>query len=639
IITFDQFEFDRRTGELKSGGTRIRVPSQSIEVLCALLEGGGDVVTRDELRQRLWPADTFVDFEHGLNSAVRRLRDALGDSADKPKYIETLPRRGYRYIGARPADIETPFESAPAPALTPPQASTENRRSALAGSANERPRQTRWLWLTIGAGATALAVGAGALVVQSTLGQSGREAEWSAPVRLTFDDGLQTEPSLSADGQSVAYTAGFGGNFDIWTRRIAGGNPVQVTAAPADDWQPDWSPDGESLVFRSERGGGGLFVVPATGGAEEKVADFGFRPLWAPDGKHIVFARSILAVASSSLCVTSLDGRTPRDLPLEVPGAFGWHADSRHILLLTSLAGPFIPQARTIDIQEGHWTNWTVHQAVAQRFLATKLWIPGGETIRWSHGGDVIFFIGDVQGFRSLWRLDVDEKAHEITNGPYRVTPSVEANNFSLSRDGSRLVFGASNRAARLWSYLLDKTGRPRDGSQTAITPEAVHAVSPDLTLDGDRLVFTLARPGSRLRRELVTRQLSTGREQTLRVLDDDRGAIWFPRWNRDGTRLSYTVVTRRSATIAEQQMLLFDPASNRETALTSPTSADTIELGNNWTPDDHFIVSSSSRYRPGQSAIALLRLSDAPTAEKSARIITASAQISLNQASMSPDG
>jgi Tol biopolymer transport system component len=207
------------------------------------------------------------------------------------------------------------------------------------------------------------------------VGHGGRQPGWSGPVRLTFDDGLQTEPSLSADGQTVAYAADVGGNFDIWTRRLAGGNPVRVTTAPADDWQPDWSPDGETLVFRSERGAGGIFVVPATGGAEEKVVDFGFRPLWAPDGKHIVFARSILTGANSLLCVITPDGQTLRNVPSEVPGAFGWHADSRHIFLLTSLAGPFIPQARTIDIQEGHWTNWTVRDDVARRFLATKLWV------------------------------------------------------------------------------------------------------------------------------------------------------------------------------------------------------------------------------------------------------------------------
>jgi DNA-binding winged helix-turn-helix (wHTH) protein len=96
-VRFGAFELDRRSGELRKGRTRLKVSPQSIEVLKALVERPGDLVTRDELKDRLWPADTFVDFEHGLNTAIRRLRAALGDSAHTPRLIETLPRRGYRF--------------------------------------------------------------------------------------------------------------------------------------------------------------------------------------------------------------------------------------------------------------------------------------------------------------------------------------------------------------------------------------------------------------------------------------------------------------------------------------------------------------------------------------------------------------
>ena len=97
-VRFGAFELDPRTGELRKAGVRINLPEQPFQVLRALLDHPGDLVTREELRQRLWPAETFVDFEHGLNAAVRRLRDALGDSADVPRFVETLPRRGYRFI-------------------------------------------------------------------------------------------------------------------------------------------------------------------------------------------------------------------------------------------------------------------------------------------------------------------------------------------------------------------------------------------------------------------------------------------------------------------------------------------------------------------------------------------------------------
>jgi TolB-like protein/DNA-binding winged helix-turn-helix (wHTH) protein len=98
LVRFGAFELNLSTGELRKGGVRINLPDQPLQVLKTLLDRPGDLVTRDELRQRLWSAETFVDFEHGLNAAVRRLRDALGDSADVPRFIETLPRRGYRFI-------------------------------------------------------------------------------------------------------------------------------------------------------------------------------------------------------------------------------------------------------------------------------------------------------------------------------------------------------------------------------------------------------------------------------------------------------------------------------------------------------------------------------------------------------------
>src|SRR4051812_33494660 len=95
---FGLFEFDSRARELRKGGIRIRLQDQPFETLAMMLDRPGEAVTRDELRQRLWPAGTFVDFEHSLNAAVKRLRAALGDDAKAPRFIETVPRRGYRWM-------------------------------------------------------------------------------------------------------------------------------------------------------------------------------------------------------------------------------------------------------------------------------------------------------------------------------------------------------------------------------------------------------------------------------------------------------------------------------------------------------------------------------------------------------------
>src|SRR5246127_4712435 len=99
VISFGPFEADLQTQELRKHGVRLRLPGQSFQVLRMLLERPGSLVTREELQKTLWPSDTFVDFDHSLNAAVNRLREALGDSADEPSLIETLPRRGYRFIG------------------------------------------------------------------------------------------------------------------------------------------------------------------------------------------------------------------------------------------------------------------------------------------------------------------------------------------------------------------------------------------------------------------------------------------------------------------------------------------------------------------------------------------------------------
>src|SRR4051812_9460145 len=98
MYRFGVFEADEESGELRKQGRPLKVRGRPFDILIALLRRPGAVITRDDLRNQLWPADTFVDFDHGLNSAVNRLREALGDSADNPRFIETLPKKGYRFI-------------------------------------------------------------------------------------------------------------------------------------------------------------------------------------------------------------------------------------------------------------------------------------------------------------------------------------------------------------------------------------------------------------------------------------------------------------------------------------------------------------------------------------------------------------
>jgi TolB-like protein/DNA-binding winged helix-turn-helix (wHTH) protein/Tfp pilus assembly protein PilF len=164
-LRFDEFEIDLRSGELWVRGKRVRLQDQPFQVLSVLLEWRGEIVTRDELKQILWPADTFVDFDDGLNTAIRKIRDALGDSAEKPRFIETIPRRGYRFVG-RLADVRPPVvpllaeESKESPEQKNAGLSTSDS-AVLATQKAFLPRH----WRVLLAGVAALAVFFVALVI------------------------------------------------------------------------------------------------------------------------------------------------------------------------------------------------------------------------------------------------------------------------------------------------------------------------------------------------------------------------------------------------------------------------------------------------------------------------------------------
>src|SRR5438093_2306629 len=132
IMRFGGFELEPRIGELRKHGVKIRLQGKPLQVLQALVERPGEVVTREELQHRLWPSDVFVDFENGLNTAANRLRIALGDSADKPRYIETLTRTGYRFIAPIEVVAEPAVSNGETPPRTMPRASMSTLIAAMA---------------------------------------------------------------------------------------------------------------------------------------------------------------------------------------------------------------------------------------------------------------------------------------------------------------------------------------------------------------------------------------------------------------------------------------------------------------------------------------------------------------------------
>jgi DNA-binding winged helix-turn-helix (wHTH) protein len=324
LVRFGTYEVDLPAGELKKCGVKLKLSGQPFQVLAILLEQPGTIVTREELQKRLWP-DTFVDVDHNLNTAINKIREVLGDSAESPRFVETVPRRGYRFIA--------PVEGA---GVGKTQAEVLN-----SGMAKPAAPQSRALRVSMLIGACVLLAGTGFLMYKR---QHVSGPPRQRPLtRVTFDDGLQSTATWSPDGRFIAYSSDRGGKFDIWVQQVSGGDPVQVTKRPGNNLQPDWSPDGKYIAYRSEEGEGGLFVVPALGGEgqEKKIVSFGYLPRWSPDSSQILFQTHFGPLPIESLnrfYVTQLDGTPPREVLVEFfakyklsPGSAVWHPDGKRI--------------------------------------------------------------------------------------------------------------------------------------------------------------------------------------------------------------------------------------------------------------------------------------------------------------------
>ena len=155
--------------------------------------------------------------------------------------------------------------------------------------------------------------------------------------RITYDEAaLPRDAAWSPDGEWVVYANDRAGNADLWKQRPGDPDPVRLTTSEVNESQPHWSPDGRSIVFRSERDGGGLYVIPASGGIERLISTFGHEPVWSPDGTQILFKRSVVLPDLPTIYVAGLDGKPPRPVRPDVLGEFSalhaaWHPDGRRI--------------------------------------------------------------------------------------------------------------------------------------------------------------------------------------------------------------------------------------------------------------------------------------------------------------------
>src|SRR5271170_6951935 len=253
ILRFGVFELDRDAMELRRNGAPIRLQEQPLRVLAALVERPGEIVTREELQQRIWGKDTFVDFEQSLNKAVNRLREALNDEAGQPRYVETVPRRGYRFIAPVTGLNST---EQPRPPVLPGSVSDAKPAADLGyapGSiSGARPaavlaKKRGWLALGLSAGVILLAAISAWFWTHSVPAKTaGRSL-----TRLTTN-GTSFDPAISHDGKMIADAAAVGGfNKDIWVQQVAGGKAIHITHEKEGAVAPAFSPDGSQIAYES----------------------------------------------------------------------------------------------------------------------------------------------------------------------------------------------------------------------------------------------------------------------------------------------------------------------------------------------------------------------------------------------------
>jgi serine/threonine protein kinase/sugar lactone lactonase YvrE len=465
---------------------------------------------------------------------------------------------------------------------------------------------------------------------------------------VTIGSGLQLGATWSGDTSFIAYSSDQGGNFDIWVRSVDGGNPFQVTHSPAHDWQPDWSPVSNTIVFRSERDGGGLFIVPSLGGNERKIASFGYRPRWSPDGSKILFlgpGQRLYDFPKMYLIAPGDDA--PREIPTSFSNAeegikgssVAWHPDGQRVSFLSTdrtfwtvpiAGGAPVKSERTAKVEK------------QLKEVAVEL-----GNFRWSRSGKFLYFEGTARGVLNLWRVKVDPESLRWIDGPDRLTTGPgQDTDIALSPDGKKIAFTAIKQDTRIWLMPFDSiAGHIKDNGQ-AITDAGMDAWFSDLSPDGKKLVF--ASQGDGIGKQVLKeKSLSDGVERVLAGNDDSYR--FFPRWSPDSTRIAYSrfrALTPQSDGEAnppqgankEGPIVILDMLSGQEELLTS--QGQWLDYMYDWSPDGKLVLASSNRRtREERWEVCLFPVSAAPQAEMEMRFVASDPQNSLWTPRFSPDG
>lgn len=467
VVRFSVFELDLRSGELRKSGMRVTLQDQPLEILKTLLERPGDLITREELHQRLWHDETFVDFEDGLNAAMRRLRDALGDNATTPRFVETLPRRGYRFIAPLSGTTERPVSSG-----GPAQQPSRGVAAALAGASWRRV--VPWLL-------AAVVIVTASVMNWAHLRGTPRQ---QPTIRFAIDThrlavlGAGPAVALSPDGMSLAYVVGDSDWGQLYLRRL---NSLESTAvAGADQMKsPFFSPDGQWLAFFTR---GTLQKVSLGGGSPSTVCTLPTidAPLirggsWGDDG-------SIVFDSGTKLWRVSAAGGIPQRIatPDDVSAYFPDVLPGSQVIVFTGLR-------LTPSRQSGAW-------ALSLRTGQLHLLAEGASIARYMRSGHLIFA---AKG--SLLAAPLDLQSQQLTAPPVSVVQDVRMESsldprsanymspmahFAVSHSGTLVYIQGPDVPAVLRTLVWVN----REGKEDPLPVSSREYSWPRLSPDGSRL-------------------------------------------------------------------------------------------------------------------------------------------------------
>jgi len=351
----------------------------------------------------------------------------------------------------------------------------------------------------------------------------------AAFTRVTSQAGMEVQPSLSPDGKWVVYSApGPAGNADIFLQSVGGQNPIDLTKdSPADDSEPAFSPDGEQIAFRSERQGGGLFVMGRTGEFPRRVSDAGFNPTWSPDGQTIAYstvAADFNPYQRSGVGALWTVRIATGEQRLIYPGDAvqpAWSPHGQRLAFWTT--------------QGGAWQRdvWTV-SATGGAPLPVTNDLATDASPAWSADGTHLYFISDRSGRLSLWRVPIDEDSGRTSGPPEPLTaPSEWVADLAVSADGRHIAYASVTANANVQKFGLDAMAGRLTDNGTWITTGSMSWFDIDVSPDDRRLALRVAPVQEDL---FVMGADGTG---MARLTDDPDRDRW-PKWSPDGRQIAF---------------------------------------------------------------------------------------------------